>query len=75
MNSLTSGHHLTSVIIGLPIWTGLFGCVVPSVAPFLFQDAPCLAAAIVSAIALLLAVRWLTTDDPMLESSASPSTV
>ncbi len=62
LNSLTS-------IFGPPIWTGLFGFFVSPAAPFIFPGAAFLASAAVFALALVLAIRWLTAAHPALEGS------
>jgi DHA1 family tetracycline resistance protein-like MFS transporter len=59
--AISSLMNLTS-IAGPPIWTSLFGYFVSPAAPFIFPGAAFLASAVVFAIALVLALRWLTAD-------------
>lgn len=66
--AISSLMNLTS-IVGPPIWTGLFGYFVSPAALVIFPGAAFLAASCIFAIALLLAIRWLTTDHPSFQSS------
>jgi DHA1 family tetracycline resistance protein-like MFS transporter len=68
--AVSSMMSLTS-IVGPPIWTGLFGYFVSPAGPILFPGAAYLGAAMIFGIALLLAVRWLTTEHPAFQSSAA----
>ena len=60
----------TNAPVGPPIWTGLFGYFVSPAAPVIFPGAAFLASAAVFALALILAIRWLTTEHPAFQSSA-----
>jgi DHA1 family tetracycline resistance protein-like MFS transporter len=66
--AMSSMMNLTS-IIGPPIWTGLFGYFVSSAAPVIFPGAAFLASAVIFGMALVLAIRWLTTEHPVFQSS------
>jgi DHA1 family tetracycline resistance protein-like MFS transporter len=70
--AMSSMMNLTS-IVGPPIWTGLFGYFVSAAAPVIFPGAAYLASACIFAAALVLAVRWLITEHPMLQAAPAPA--
>ncbi len=67
--ALASVQGLTS-IIGPPIWTGLFGYFISKDAPVIIPGAAFFVAAAVFAVALVLAVRWITALQSALHHSS-----